>query len=149
VISLLALGLLWAVFYDQFNSVLPLQYPSGPSNSPETWNILLWIWNAGTVILGLTICLASGRSERKNQYGPSIVPSILSAFELFTAWSVLLFIWIVLYAPINVIIPGAFNSWAISLNPSYSPPDYLLTIYNASTIFLMLGFGVAAIARST
>jgi hypothetical protein len=148
VMAWIAIGLVWAVFYDPLNNTLPAQYPGGPVNSPGTWSILLWIWNCSALLMGLTMAFSAGKPA-KNQYGPSIVPAVLSACELLVLMTSLIFLWLVLFTPINITIPGTFNAWAESINPAYSAPTYLLDIYNSCTVFLMIGFCIAGIGRST
>lgn len=140
-VSWFVLGFLWASLYDTINTTLPNMAPIALSESGGTWNILLWIWNAGIVILALATAIASFKGRT--------TAGIVSAVEVFTCWTLLIFIWIVLYTPINSTIPNALNAWAHAMNPAYVAPTYLLGYYNNGAIILMVGLGVVILGRNT
>jgi len=141
IVAWFVLGFIWAGFYDTINTDIPSSFPGGLSESPGTWGVLLWIWNAGVLMLALSIAFAAFKPA-SNQ-GPSMNPAILSAVEIFVCWTILIILWAALYTPINHTIPDAFKSFG------GDPPGYLLSYYNSGTMLLMVGLGIAVIGRNT
>lgn len=143
-LSWFVLGLLWAALYDTVNNVIPTSFPTGITESSNTWAVLNWIWNLSIVFIASCIAVASMGPKSRNQYGTSMSGPVITGFIVFVSWTTIILLWAIFYQPIFHTIPDAFASFSTT-----KPPDYLLTFYDSGCVLMTIGLGIGMFAKST
>jgi len=138
-IGVFLIGLIWAALYDTVNADIPNQNPVGPSERPNTWYVMSWLWNAFVPLVCLSLGIAS--LSKKGSYVGS---TIGFASLVFVSWTLLIIMWLVLFSPLNHTIPDAFYTFSGTF-----PPTYVSSFFDNGILLIMCGMGAVMLVRST
>ena len=123
---LFLIGIVWAAFYNVIYVQQPAANPYVIATDGGTWNIILWLWGLSAVIIGLGIgigLLSDG----------NINPIIQINAAYFCVNLLLVILWINMWVPMNVLIPGSLHE------------DANIVAYDNFFLFIMFGMDMLAL----
>lgn len=123
---LLLIGIVWAAFYEIIYIQQPAANPAVIAADGGTWNIILWLWGLSAVIIGLGVSIGLLSDGNIN-------PIIQINSACFCVNLLLVVLWINMWVPMNVLIPGSLEE------------DANIVAYDNFFLFIMFGMDLLAL----
>ncbi len=123
---LFLIGIVWASMYTIIYVQQPTANPYVMTADAGTWNIILWLWGLDAVIIGLGVSIGLLSDGNIN-------PIIQINAACFCVNLLLVILWINLWVPMNVLLPGSLHQ------------DANIVTYDNFFLFIMFGMDMLAL----